>query len=61
VQASTQPNPTKTQAVNHILRNTDWNGYWQEVSKQTAKEVEAYADARAKSYTLSAKRVIRQP
>jgi hypothetical protein len=35
--------------INKTLAATDWNKYWERVSDRVAKEVDAYALARAKS------------
>jgi len=45
--------------VRTILAQTDWAGYWREVSVAAQQEIEAYASARAKSLGAASRRFLR--
>ena len=40
----------KTKLVNDFLQNTDWDDYWDNVTKACEPEIEAYRRASAASY-----------
>ena len=40
--------------IEAILKNTDWNDYWQRVDEQAAPEIEAYRQAEARSRARAA-------
>ena len=62
--AAPQPAPPSrsekpsSEEVVRLLNSKNWDGYWQEVSEQVAKEVEAYRLARAKSLASAPRRVM---
>ncbi len=49
--------PTRKE-VEKILRNTNWDEYWRRGDEAIAKEIDAYARARAKSLEKSGNRII---
>jgi hypothetical protein len=46
------------ESLKRALRETDWDAYWEEVSTRVAEEVDAYADARARSWEDCSRRLL---
>jgi len=53
------PSKDALAAVKRALDEMDWANYWQKVGERVAKEVDAYAAARAKSWEDSSRRMMR--
>jgi hypothetical protein len=51
--------PKLLEAANQAIKNTNWEVYWHKVGERVAVEVDAYANARAKSWEESSRRMIR--
>lgn len=45
--------------IQRVLDNMDWDAYWRKVGEGVAKEVDAYAAARARSQEQFSRRMFR--